>query len=154
MEAEGGREMHTTLVHACLPLWRHFLKKHPQEAEEMLGAQINAGLLPEDGIPLTWWTGGYIGTSAATFHMEPKVHGFSVVIPLGSRWVERSVLVLPKTRGMWLQAGDVVYMKTHTLVHGSTACEVPHGCHRIVLPLFCYVRLLKAFKTHTCIIEI
>lgn len=53
MEAEGGREMHTTLVHACLPLLRQFLKKHPLEAEEVLRARMDAGLLREDGMPMT-----------------------------------------------------------------------------------------------------
>lgn len=147
--------MHTSLVHVCLPLWCHFSKKHPHEAEEMLRAKMDAGLLLEDGIPLTGWTGGYIGTSATAFHRDPEVHGLSVVVPLGSRWVERSVLILPEIarRGMWLQARDVVYMNTHTLMHGSTESTVPHGCHRIVMSLFCSVRLLKVFITHACTIE-
>ncbi len=106
------------------------------------------------GIPLTGWTGGYIGTSATAFHRDPEVHGLSAVVPLGSRWVERSVLILPEiARGMWLQVGDVVYMNTHTLMHGSTESTVPHGCHRIVMSLFFSVRLLKVLITHACTIE-
>lgn len=82
------------------------------------------------------------------------MHGLSTVVPLGVGWVERIVLVLPEIAcGMWLHAGDVVYMNTHLLVHGSKECAVSHDSHWIVLSLFCYVNHLKAFKATACTIE-
>ena len=147
-EEGPGEAMDIRLSKACLPVWLHFQKHYPQEAKEMLKAREEAGVKPTEGIPMTGWTGGYIGTGGSNLHKDKKaVVGLTTVIPVGVGWVERSVFVVREiAQGFWLEAGDIVYVDAHSLVHGSTKPNVQDGGARYVISLFCQKCVLNVLE--------
>ena len=111
----------------------------------MLDARQDAGLGPQEGIPGTGWTGGYIGTGGSTLHRDAQALGLTAVLPLGIGWVEGSIFTVPEiSQGMWLQVGDAVYVRAHDLYHGSTEPQVQEGGSRLVVSLYCQTRVLTA----------
>ena len=141
----GGQEMNIRLCIACLPVWEHFKKHHPAEAKEMMDARQEHGMGPEEGIPGTGWTGGYIGTGGSTLHKDSMAVGLTAVVPLGVGWVEGSIFTVPEiSQGMWLQAGDTVYLRAHDLHHGSTEPAVQEEGTGLVVSLYCQNKVRNA----------
>lgn len=125
-------------------VWGVLKETEPLIAETMLEAKrVSMGV--DEGLPETGFRGGYVGRGAAHLHVDRECIGLTAIVQLFTKWGVGSWLVLPQLKVAFsFECGDIVFMNTHRLTHGTTPPILPEGGDRYVVSLYCDNGVVKA----------